>query len=141
MSKYNFYIKQIDSDDDTEYAIGEKFPSFRMKSITGLMISGDPTNSYIETFADTSRVKVFVGKKSAKVGTVKMDTVFLGQDCATDYDSFLDFISEYVLQYRDTYRNKTATLLMSKAPKITNDRRRDNDSLIEATFTFKKIDI
>jgi len=141
MAQYNFYIKQIGTDDETEYAIGEKFPSFNMKSISGLIVNGDPTNFYIESFANTSKVKVYVGEKSTSIGTISMDVIFLGKNCEIDYDSFVDFISVSVLQYRDTYRNKIVKMRMSKAPKVSEDKRRGEESYIDVTFTFERLEL
>lgn len=136
---YNFYIKKINSADDTEYAIGERWPSFQMKDISGLPNDGDPTNFYVERFADTGYTKKYVGAKSTDGGTVVMNVMFYGDTYVSDYHSFTDFLSTSFVQYRDTYREETVQMYMSKAPSITADVRYGEGKRIEVSYTFEKV--
>lgn len=139
MAEYNYYMKQVNTDDNTEYDLKQKFPTFNMKRMDGLMVKGDPKNFYTESFPETSKINVYAGTPASKSGKISMYVLFYGPNCADDFDAFVSFVDGNIIEYRDTYRGKTVTMYMSKAIKVTSDVRREDYSYIEATLTFQNI--
>lgn len=122
------------------------FVGLRYKECTGLNSYGEPSNTYEEEFAESSKAEVFVGSTPAhKQTTIKLTLVFLegngsaedGKD-DTSYHSFLEFITGCKIAYRDTARKRKALMYLSGATEPKSDTLY-GQKYKEATFTFKNV--
>lgn len=134
---YKYFIKQVDSVDTNEHDLEVEFPTLHVLEVEGLMAHGDPNNIYKESFPESSEQKVYIGPSTVKSNKITIDLFFRGSNCHEDFEAFEALVTGYIVQYRDTYRNKTVRMYKSKATKISSDVRRDAESYMEVTFTFQ----
>lgn len=120
------------------------FDGLRYKECTGLNAFGEPTNTYTEEFAETSKAEVFVGSPPAhKQTTIKLTLVFLEGESEevkndTAYHNFLSFITGCKIAYRDTARKRKALMYLSGATEPKSDTLY-GQKYKEVMFTFKNV--
>jgi len=135
---YKFYFKQLKSEDDTEYEVSETWPSMHITSVKGLMVKGNPTNFYVESYVDSDEVRSYIGDSAHKTSTVEIGAIFFGDTFLEDFEAFEEFISANWVEYHDSYRNKTVQMHKSKATKISSDKRLEGDKHIKCIYYFEK---
>lgn len=122
------------------------FPGLKYKECTGLNSYGEPTNTYTEEFAETSKAEVFVASTPAyKQTTIKLTLVFLegegdaetGKNDAV-YLDFMNFITGCKIAYRDTARKRKVLIYLSGATDPKSDTLY-GQKYKEVTFTFKNV--
>lgn len=125
-----------------EYSTTEIKPEIEITDIYNIVVNkasgindyGELKSLYTENYAESSETKVYIAPEvSRKVPDVKFNLYFIGDDFQTDYDNFINFISNRKLEYRDTLRGKRCYLILSKE---VQNKSEDILNYIEAEFTF-----
>lgn len=138
---YKFYMQRIDIADqpvrDLEGETG--FLGLRYKEAKGLETKGEPSNVYVEHYADSDQARVYVPKELCRKPTeVTLTFVFIGEDRRASYNAFYDYVKLGKFYYWDTARNKRATLVLTSAVEPTDDTFKGSDYIL-ADFVFTNI--
>lgn len=97
----------------------------RYMRFENLEVDGDIGNAYVETFAEKSGDNVYIPPKSDlahKSYDCKLKLLFKGDNVQNNVRQFADDWMGVKMEYSDTFRNRFATLLMTKAPNIVSQR-------------------
>lgn len=140
---YRFYAQRYPNG-DTAYPkkdIEETY-SCRYMRFDNLEVDGDIGNTYVESFVEKSGDKVYIPPKSDlthKSYDCKLKLLFKGDNVQANVRQFAEDWMGVKMEYSDTFRNRYATLLMTKAPNIVSQRLYGQE-YAEVEFTFSNID-
>lgn len=93
--------------------IEEKFSGLKYMSAKGLFDKGKPKNRYTEVFADSDKLRVWVGEEICREAT-EIDFVFVfeGELRQRTFESFYEYISTGRVDYWDNQRKKWAKMVL-----------------------------
>lgn len=142
-TEYRFYMQPY-PDGDKVYAKKdiEQLWNCRYVKFTDLPMSGELQNVFEESFAENSGVKVYIPPKSDfayKAKECKLTLLLTGDNCQERLHSIDTSLRGVKIEYSDTFRNRYATLLMTKAPTVIRERLYGNPQYMEVELTFSNI--
>lgn len=146
MANIKFEMLRYGEENSSWKDLEKEFEGLRYKECAGLNSYGEPSNTYAEEFADSSKAEVYVSSNPAyKQTTIKLTLVFLegggiaenGKD-DTAYHGFLEFVSGCKIAYRDTARKRKALMYLTGATEPKSDTLY-GQKYKEVTFTFKNV--
>lgn len=143
-SGYNFYIQKYPISDTYSFPLDiESSYNCIYRKFENFVFDGDVSNIYIENFAERSGARVYIPDKADlafKEYECKLQLLFKRKTCQKDLEKFYNEYVGTLVEYHDTFRNRYATLLMTKRPIIKQEKLYSNTpyQLVEFTFTNTK---
>lgn len=136
MQKCNRYNVPIDVDKDLEV----DFDGLRYAKCEGLDTYGKAKNVYIETYADSDRVRAYVSDKLTNDATkIKFTFYFVGEKRKETYHEFVEWVRNEYTQYWDTARNRKFTFVIQDEIKPASEKWHGSTPYIELQLTVQNL--
>lgn len=154
---YKFYIQKYsrkhwnnETGQYDEEAKGELIDieaQFKCKYVKfeGLSETGKVKNIYIETFAESEELRMFIPDEVLYENTDISLTLLFAPDSANDSDvqnnerAFFEYISGHKIEYHDTFRNRYVSLLLLNKPEVVGEVLYGGSRYREVKYTFKNL--
>lgn len=140
---YSFYMQKYPQGDTTfEKEDIENRYNCIYKQFSGFAFDGAISNIYTETFVEQSGVKAFIpSSEELAFGAYdcKLQLLFKRATCQDDARRFYEAFRGVKCEYYDTFRNRYATLLMTKQPTVTQEVLYSDTPYQLVEFTFSNI--
>lgn len=155
--KYNFYIQKYsrkhwnkDTSQYDEEAKGELIDieeRFKCKYVRfeGLSETGKVKNIYIETYAETEELRMYIPDEVLYDNTEISLTLLFSPYSENDNDvqdnerAFFEYVSGHKIEYHDTFRNRYVSLLLINKPEVVGEILYGGSRYREVKYTFKNI--
>lgn len=140
---YKFYMAKK-SKGETVYgefvSIEDYFEGLKYLSCSGLDSTGEPKNIYTETYAETSKLRVWLPDSLAFENTdIQFEFLFIGEKCHDTYHEFTEYVQNCYVKYYDTYRNMEVEMVLVSETEPSDMKLYGDDRYISAKFKFKNI--
>lgn len=126
--------------------IEQKYSGLKYISAKGLFDKGKPKNRYTEVFADSDKLRVWVGADIRREATeIDFTFAFVGENRIATLDSFYDFLSckgeENVktVDYWDNIRKKWAKMVLLDEFTTKEEKWYGSEPYIELTVKMQNI--
>lgn len=141
-TSYRFYLQKYPQGDTTftKTDIEEAY-NCRYMCFTDFAISGDVKNIYQEDYSESSAVRTYIPEQkdlAYKSYDCNLKLLFRHGDVQARVRQFTNDYMGVKVEYSDTFRNRHATLLMTKTPKIETEKLY-GDTYMVVQFTFTNI--
>lgn len=140
-SGYNFYMRKYPQGSTTfaQEDIEAKY-NCTYKQFKDFAFDGEIKNCYTEDYAEKGGVRTYIPNKADlayKSYECKLQLLFKRATCQADVRRFYEAYRGQKCEYHDTFRNRYVTLLMTKQPKISQEKLYSATpyQLVEFTFT------
>lgn len=145
-SPYHHYIQRIDicGQDPIDLEDWANCPGLRYMKAEGIHDIGESKNIYIEEYADSDRLRVYLppdNNYTHKSTTVTMTFVIIGdaESRMATLENFLDEITKGVHCYWDDARNREFDFVVTDDVKISEERWHGNQPYAEISIPMKNL--
>ena len=142
---YNKETSQYDKEDIGELIdIEEQFKCKYVK-FEGLSETGKVKNIYIETYAETEELRMYIPDEVLYDNTDISLTLLFSPYSENDSDvqdnerAFFEYVSGHKIEYHDTFRNRYVSLLLLNKPEVVGEVLYGGSRYREVKYTFKNI--
>lgn len=138
MDDYKFYISRLtDGSWEQEKSLEDDFEGLRYKKCTGLSKFGKPKNIYIENYAETDELRVFIPENVVRENTeIELELCFSGNNRRNVYDNFVNYITGHRIKFWDTCRKREVEMILVEAIEPSEDILTGSIPYIVASFKF-----
>lgn len=138
---YNFYMQKYPQGKDTfnQEDIEVMYNCWYLQ-FKDFAFPGEIQNIYTESFAEKDGVRTFIPSELSHAEyECKLQLLFSRATCASDSEAFYTAYCGQLCEYHDTFRNKYATLLMSKRPTVQQEQLYSDTPYQVVEFTFTNV--
>lgn len=138
---YNFYLQRYPEVEESFDRVNiEREYNCIYKQFSSFDGVGEIKNTYTEDYAESDGVRIYIPPKNElahKTFECKLQLLFPRASCAADSRRFVEDFQGVRVEYYDTFRKRRATLVMTKAPTVSQERLYSDTKyqLMEFTFT------
>jgi hypothetical protein len=142
-SGYHFYMQHLDANGNlvpnTKKDLEVDFNGLKYSSCTGLGDFGKP-KVYTEEYADSDSVRVYFPEESLHdSNTVVFNFFFFGKDRLDVFNSFVEYITNKIVRYWDTARNRELDFYVQNEIKVSNEKWYAGTPYFQATITVNNV--
>ena len=139
-TKYRFYMQRYPDADSASYPVVDIEEAYdcRYVELKDLLFNGDVKNTYSESFAESSGDKVWLPKQKdlsfkSKECTLKLR--FRDGDVEGRARRFYTDFRGVKFEYHDTFRNRYASFILTKEPRIEFQKLTGDTSYMIVSYT------
>lgn len=154
---YKFYIQrysrkhwnketsQYDNEEKGELIDIEEWFKCKYVRFEGLSETGKVKNIYIETYAESEELRMYIPDDVLYENTEMSLTLLFAPNTENDSDvqdnerAFFEYVSGHKIEYHDTFRNRYVSLVLLNKPEVVGEVLYGGSRYREVKYTFKNI--